>query len=76
MPKYKVYVQEIYDVWYEVEADTEEEAWEAYYEGEAIETGREYAYMAEGTEELIEDTPKPAPTATWSFFGKDEEDIL
>lgn len=77
MPEYRVYVQETYDVWYDIEADNAEEAWEAYYEGEAIESGREFLQTIEGTEEVVNRDDETVPKTDWvSLFGKDEEDIL
>ena len=84
MPKYRLYVQEVYDVWYDIETEDEDEAWEAYYNGELIESGREFAHMVEGTEELEKhDEPPVQPKVVWdgklqkyTLLERDEEDIL
>jgi len=89
MPKYRLYVQEAYDVFYDIEADDEDDAWEAYYNGDVYESGREFASTIEGTEEILKmDEPKYAPKATQKMVwdgtlkqyklagGGDEEDII
>jgi len=86
MPKYRLYVQEAYDVWYDLECADEEEAWEAYYNGDVIESGREFAHMVDGTEELLKDPDGPVtpqPEVVWDnnlkqykVLNVDEEDIL
>jgi len=85
MPKYRLYVQEVYDVWYDIETEDEDEAWEAYYNGELIESGREFSNMVDGTEELLKDPDGPVvqDKAVWDeiakrykVLGGDEEDIV
>lgn len=85
MPKYRLYVQEVYDVWYDVECTDEDEAWEAYYNGDLIESGRDYSNMVDGSEELLKDPDGPIvqPKLVWDgnlkkykVLNVDEEDII
>ena len=82
MPKYTIYVQEVYDVWYEVEAENEEEAWDMYSELGLVESGREFSHVRDDSEEIVEKTDQKKPLtispelAALLIKVRDEEDIL
>jgi hypothetical protein len=82
MPKYTIYVQEVYDVWYEVEAENEEEVWDAYAELGLIESGREFSHVLDDSEEIVEKTDQEKPVTISPELAalltkvRDEEDIL
>lgn len=54
MPRYKLVVQEVYDVWYEVEGETEDDAYEMYYEGEGEMIDQQYSHMIDDSPEIVE----------------------
>jgi len=90
MPTYKMVVQEVYDVWYEVEGENEEEAYENYYEGNCTQVHQDYSHVVDDTLEIIEnldETDKEliegkkkaywdAAEKMFKFYKGDEEDIL
>jgi hypothetical protein len=84
MPKYKLVVSEVYDVWYEVEGADEEEAWENYYEGDMVFVDKEFSHTVDDSADIVEnlDEPLKAPKVKWDSTLKkfrlqgDEEDIL
>jgi hypothetical protein len=81
MPKYTIYVQEVYDVWYEVEAENEEEVWDAYAELGLIESGREFSHVLDDSEEVVEKIEEKPLTISPELAAlltkvRDEEDIL
>ena len=54
MPRYKLVVQEVYDVWYEVEGEDEEQAYEMYFDGEGEMLDQQYSHMVEDSVEIVE----------------------
>ena len=82
MPKYTIYVQEVYDVWYNFEADNEEEAWDIYSELGLMESGREFSHVRDDSEEIVEETDQEKPLTVSPELAalltkvRDEEDIL
>lgn len=79
MPKYTIYVQEVYDVWYDVEAENEEEVWDAYAELGLVESGREFSHVRDDSEEVVEKTDQVTISPELAALltkVRDEEDIL
>jgi hypothetical protein len=78
MPRYKMVVQEVYDVWYEVEADTEEEAYDVYLDGDGEMLDKMYSHMVDDSLEVVEnldeseaaldEAVKKAEFGDWQLF--------